>query len=259
MAHRVDEAPVFRQEEKDVSMKRRFTVISDNHGDLINKDDEKAFLNFCNDYKPHDRFHAGDNFDFRNLRKGVDPEEELDDPEPDFLAGLVFLDRYRPTVFLLGNHDHRLWRMVGDTRGIVRKYARDGIAQIEGALKAFKCKLLPYDIEGGAYHLGNDAVICHGYATGQQAVKQHVFSYRKKVVMGHVHSNQVVAVPSLGGLFGISIGGIADHDQMGYARQRFATLGWGKGWAYGTWDDKTGATEIHPMFKQGTKWLTTIG
>lgn len=241
-------------------MKRRFVAVGDNHGDLINKADEKAFLNFCADFKPHDRIHLGDNWDFRNLRKGVDPEEELDDPEPDFVAGLLFLERFKPTVLLLGNHDHRLWRMAGDTRGIVRKYARDGIAQIEAACKAIKCRMLPYDVANGAFELGKDAVFCHGYATGLQAVRQHVLSYRKKVVMGHVHTNQVVSVPALGKMFGMSVGGIADHDQMTYSRQRFATLGWGKGWSYGYEDTKTGATEIHPMFKQGNKWLrTTIG
>lgn len=240
-------------------MRRRFVTISDNHGDLNNRLDEKAFFDFCSDFKPHDRFHLGDNWDFRNLRKGVDPEEELDDPEPDFVAGLLFLERLKPTVFCLGNHDHRLWRMVGDTRGIVRKYARDGIAQIEGALKALKCQVLPYDIERGVYHLGSDTVLLHGFGTGVHAVKQHVLTYRKKVVMGHGHTNQLVYVPALGGLFGIMAGGTADHDVMTYARHRLATMGWGKGWTYGTWDDKTGATEIHPMFKQGTKWLTTIG
>lgn len=242
-------------------MKRRFIAVGDNHGDLINKDDEKAFLDFFHDFKPHERIHLGDNWDFRNLRKGVDPEEELDDPEPDFVAGLLFLERYKPTVLCRGNHDHRLWRMANDTRGIVRKYARDGIKQIEGALNGIKCRMLPYDIVLGEYQLGADLSFCHGYSTGLHAVRQHVFVYRRKVVFGHVHRNAMETIQASGGLYGMTVGGIADHDRMAYSRQRFATMGWGKGWAYGFWDDKTGATELHPMFKQGTQWLrpTTPG
>jgi predicted phosphodiesterase len=235
---------------------RKWVFISDSHGDLIDKRDEQAFLDFCSDYKPHDRIHGGDVWDFRNLRKGVDPEEELDDPEPDFIAGHLFLERFKPTVLCLGNHDHRLWRMVTSTRGIMRKYARDGIKQIEMGMKAMNCRILPYDIDDGEYQLGDDLSFTHGYSTNMSAVREHVTAYHgRKVVMGHVHRNEILATRTKGGVAGMSVGGIANHKQMNYARHRLATFMWGKGWAYGTWNTRTGKTTLFPMFKQGNLWL----
>lgn len=236
---------------------KRWVYISDTHGDLIDKDDEKAFLDFCADYKPHIRIHGGDIWDFRNLRKGVDPEEEFDDPEPDFVAGLLFLERFQPNIVCLGNHDHRLWRMVGSTRGIVRKYARDGIAQVEAAMKSLKCRMLPYDIDDGELQMGNDLSFAHGYSTNMSAVREHITLYHgRKIIMGHVHRNEVLAARVKGGVAGMSVGGIANHKRMQYARHRLATAMWGKGWAYGDVNLRTGVTTMYPMFKQGNLWLT---
>lgn len=236
-------------------MKRRFIAVGDNHGDLINKADEKAFLDFCADFKPHDRIHLGDNWDFRNLRKGVDPEEELDDPEPDLTAGFLFLERFKPTVFLCGNHDHRPWRMEKDTRGIVRKYARDGIKQIKDTLSALKCRFLPYDIEDGEYQHGEYSMV-HGYTCNKYSVSQHATIYRRSIIMGHLHRNEILTAQCTGGISGMCVGGLGDHKRMSYSRQRPATLAWGKGWSFGYWNDRTNKTEAFPIFKQGDLWLT---
>jgi hypothetical protein len=132
----------------------RWIAVGDNHGILVHKPSEKAFLDFCADYKPNHRIHFGDNcFDFANLRRGADPNEEGDDMEPDLTAGFLFLDRFKPTVFLAGNHDWRLWKLTVDARGLVRKFAKDGVNQILVTLKAMNCQFFEYNIDQ-YYRLG---------------------------------------------------------------------------------------------------------
>jgi hypothetical protein len=239
-----------------MSMKKRVVFVGDNHGDLIDKRDAKVFLDFCKDFKPHHKIHLGDNFDFRNIRKGVEPEEEMDDPEPDFTAGMLFLERYQPTVFLCGNHDHRLWRMLTSTKGLLRQYARTGIKQIMDELDSMKCRFLPYDVWDGEYRLG-DASFVHGYTCGMQAVKQTAMTYRRTIVMGHLHRNELMASPTTGRIFGMSVGGLGNHKKMNYARHRFATLAWSPGFGYGYHNERTDRVELFPMFKQGTLWPIT--
>lgn len=233
---------------------KRFVAVGDNHGSLINQEDCKTFLDFCADFKPHHRIHLGDNWDFANIRKGVDPEEEIDDPQPDWDAGYLFLERFRPTVFLCGNHDYRVFRLVKDARGLVRKYARDGIKEILANFERLKCRFIPYDVEEGIYRLG-DWSFMHGYSTGQNALTVHTTLVRGNVVIGHLHRNEMLPAKMIGGALGFCVGGLGDHKAMTYARHRPATTAWGKGWVYGHQDEKTGRLSVSPYFKLGNKWL----
>lgn len=230
-----------------------FVAIGDNHGDLIDGPDCKAFLDFCADFKPKKRVHLGDNWDFRNIRKGVDPEEELDDPEPDLIAGYLFLERYKPTAFLCGNHDHRIFRMVNDTRGIVRKYARDGANQILSTLKAMQCQFFPYDIEGGIYRVG-DWAFAHGYSAGINATREHASTYGN-IVIGHLHRNEIAATRRSDKAIGICAAGIGRHKEMTYARHRLATLAWSPGFVFGVENERTGKATAWLATKTGTQWL----
>jgi len=50
---------------------RRFVVIADNHGDMVDEVAGRALESFLSDFDPEVRVHAGDNWDFRNLRRGA--------------------------------------------------------------------------------------------------------------------------------------------------------------------------------------------
>ena len=76
------------------SKPRRFVVASDNHGDMADATATEALFAFIEDYKPEIRIHAGDNWDFRNLRKGASDDEKAASLEDDWDCGARFLERF---------------------------------------------------------------------------------------------------------------------------------------------------------------------
>jgi hypothetical protein len=221
---------------------KRWVAVGDNHGNLIHRPTAQRFFDFCKDYKPQIRIHLGDCWDFANLRRGADPREEGDDMEPDLNAGFAFLERFRPTVFLTGNHDHRLWRLQDDARGLVRQYAKDGVRSILKYLDGIGCFFVgDYDIRN-VYKLG-PVTFLHGFSANINAPAEHAGIYGD-CVMGHLHRNEKKRAKRFGGATGTCVGGLGDFDRMTYASQRLATHMWGRGWAYGESNEKTGKTTV---------------
>jgi predicted phosphodiesterase len=55
---------------------KRFVVVADSHGDMLDPEVAKALFAFLEDWKPEIRVHAGDAWDFRNLRRGAHDDEK---------------------------------------------------------------------------------------------------------------------------------------------------------------------------------------
>ena len=91
-----------------MSTPTRFVAFGDNHGDMADDNAVEALVEFIKDYKPTVRVHLGDCFDFRSLRRGVGNDAEgAESLIADIEAGEDFLERTKPTVYLMGNHEHR--------------------------------------------------------------------------------------------------------------------------------------------------------
>lgn len=224
---------------------KRWIAVGDNHGHMIHRPTAKRFFDFISDYKPHHKIHLGDNFDFGNLRRGADPREEGDDMEPDLTAGYLFLEKMRPTVFIPGNHDHRLFKMTDDARGLVRQFAKEGVKQLLDFLKSIKCSYAgDYHIKR-VYTLGN-LVFLHGFSANINSPAEHAAAYGS-CVMGHLHRNEMKSSKRNDGARGVCVGGLGDFEKMTYASQRLATHMWGRGWAFGEYNERTGktTTNIH--------------
>ncbi len=94
---------------------RPFTICGDSHGDMIDSKARKAFLDFCDAYRPDIRIHLGDAIDFRGWRKGASPEDKAESMQRDYDMGMQFLRDMGATVWLWGNHDKRVCRrMLGE-------------------------------------------------------------------------------------------------------------------------------------------------
>mgnify|MGYP003335182772 FL=1 len=219
----------------------RFIIVGDNHGDMIDPTCERALFAFIADFKPTIRVHLGDNWDFRNLRKGASDDEKAHSLAEDWEAGTDFARKFfdggKRKAFLRGNHDERLWHLAGSATGIMRDYANEGIRRAESVVKRAGAQMLPYDAALGIYALGKLSVL-HGYHHGVGACRMHAAIYRNSA-FGHVHTIETAPVPAIEPAEARSIGCLCRRD-MDYINAKTAKLRWGQGWAYGLlFDDGT--------------------
>ena len=219
----------------------RFVVCSDNHGDMADATATAALFDFMADYKPEIRIHAGDNWDFRNLRKGASDDEKAASLEDDWDCGSRFLEKFfrggSTNVFLRGNHDERIYDFRESATGLLRDYAADGIKRIEALMRKLNATMLPYDAETGIYELGKLTVL-HGYHAGIGATRQHANIYGNSI-FGHIHTIESAPVASREPAEARSIGCLCRRN-MGYINRKTAKLRWAQGWAYGVlFDDGT--------------------
>ena len=120
-----------------MSTPTRFIAFGDNHGDMVDPEAQDALLEFIKDYKPTVRVHLGDAFDFRSLRRGAGNDAEgAESLIADIEAGEDFLAKTKPTVYLMGNHEHRA-HALQHTSGsaLVRDYCAELEARIRTTAK----------------------------------------------------------------------------------------------------------------------------
>jgi len=241
---------------------RRFVVVSDNHGDMVDARASAALSAFLSDFKPSVRVHAGDCWDFRNLRRGASDDEKASSLEDDWSEGSEFFRNFfkggTENHFLLGNHDDRLWQYRRSATGLLRDYASDGIKRVEALCRASKAAMLPYDSALGILTLGKLSVL-HGYHAGASACRQHANVYGN-CLFGHVHTAESAPVASLEPAEARSIGCLCKRD-MDYINAKTGKLRWAQGWAYGLlFDDGTyhleQARNINGSFTYATAFKT---
>ena len=225
-----------------MSKGRRFVVASDNHGDQYDEPTFKALKSFLADFRPEVRIHAGDNWDFRNLRKGASDDEKAHSLEDDWEAGVewlrTFFDGGRENHFLRGNHDERLWHFAHNAAGLVRDYATEGIKRAERVVAQAKARMLPYDSRFGVLRLGHLRVV-HGYFAGLGAARRHSIAYGN-CIFGHTHSTDSAPVESIDGPAEARGIGCTCKIDMGYNQHMVGKLRHDNAWCYGVlFDDGT--------------------
>jgi len=241
---------------------KKFVFGTDSHGDMIDKNTRKAFLEFVDDYKPHIKIHGGDVFDFRPLRNGSGPEEKSESMYKDLAAGLSFIEEYQPTNILLGNHDDRLWKKAACwTDGILRDLCENILLEVEGNRMWKNAKVLPYDSRLGVLKIG-DLQFIHGYNSGIYAARTAIQCYKGTgtgVIMGHIHRFSSHEEPSLARAMGISCGCLCQTD-MPYNSKHLAKLGHANGWLFGEIHERKGTSpwEAWAVRKEGTTWLNPL-
>jgi hypothetical protein len=244
-----------------MSKTTRFVYAADSHGDKADPEALEALWAFCKDYlRPGDvRVAGGDHFDFRALRRGVGQgdAESGESLKADIDAGKDFLRRFRPTVYLWGNHEHRLDNLIGSSgSAMVRDYCQDIKDDINATARGAGAKtILPYHAEKGVYRLGPVAFI-HGYAHGENAtVKQglHYAQHGGALIHGHTHTLASIALTQHGSGNAFSAGCLCLKEEMGYADHRLATARWGSGFVAGWVDGRD--YKAHLIHKVGRRWV----
>tara|TARA_Y100000004_G_scaffold36286_1_gene38931 strand:- start:5695 stop:6426 length:732 start_codon:yes stop_codon:yes gene_type:complete len=232
---------------------KKFIFASDLHGDVQDPESVDVLLKYVDIYSPDVRVFGGDLFDFRNIRRGAGAAEKQDSMAADVEAGLDFLNRFKPNVLLLGNHDKRLWDTAEyHTHGIVQDAARQGVRDIMSKCRKLKCKVIPYNASNGYYDIGLVRFI-HGYHAGIYATKKHAEVYSRSggvVLHGHTHAIQYHSIPKVNGGAGMGVGCLAQTD-MSYNRHMTGRIMHENGFAYGYVDGKEWQVF---QAKKGKKW-----
>src|SRR5690606_21280541 len=207
---------------------RKWVFVADTHGDMIDHAAYAAFREFVKLFKPDLRIHGGDFVDLRALRQGATEDERAEGVKADVLEGIDFLKWYRPHALLLGNHDHRLWRVAQYARDHTkREYAAQLIDLIETELP--RTQFIPYG-KRNVYRMGHLKMI-HGYHSGLTAAKRAAEVYGS-VLMGHVHAIDHYSIPSIEPRMGWAVGCLCKLD-LDYNASQPNTLRQAHGWAYG--------------------------
>jgi metallophosphoesterase superfamily enzyme len=219
-----------------MSTETRIVVMGDNHGNEGDTDSLKAVLEFCKEFKPHHRVHLGDNWDLACLRKGIgkgDKESAWNVLREDMQAGKEWLEAYRPTHFLMGNHDDRVREQMEGTDSITKLEALQEVQlEMSKALRNAGTKhIRQYEVTEGYLDIGK-LTFTHGFAHGKNAAEKmanaYIANHGGGIVMGHLHRHEQLNVERRGG--GSSwICGCTCNLKMRYARRHLSTLKWQHG------------------------------
>lgn len=230
---------------------RKWVAGFDPHGINQDKDANAAFFRFIKDWKPTYRIAGGDIFDFKQLRKKADPHERRDSMAQDVAEGQLWLETFRPTHFLRGNHDERLWDYATQQEGIVADYAKLGVNRLTKLTDGFKCRMFPYNKREGVFTLGSLKFI-HGYLSGINAARRTAQIYGS-TVMGHGHGIMAQSIEGIEQRTGFMAGCLCKLE-LDYNRAQPGTLLWEHGFAYGVTNEKTGSFHYWQARKVDGVW-----
>jgi hypothetical protein len=229
---------------------QRFVACGDSHGDKADPSAVAAFHELCDWFKPTIRIAAGDHFDLRCLRRNASEGEKRERVQADIDAGLEFLKRFKPTHFLRGNHDERLWDAAISDDGKLADFASYLILDIKDVLGP-NCVMYPYHKRQGVLTLGQTKVI-HGYGTGVNAARRAGMVYGS-CLMFHVHAIDLQPVPGLERRVARACGCLCELDQD-YNRAHLQTLAQAHGFVYGLLLP-TGETVVWQAEKIAGRWF----
>lgn len=237
----------------------RWIFGSDNHGDMVCDEAVEKFLAFVKTWKPQWRIHGGDGMDLRCYRKGASADEKADGIRRDVQAHLLFLDKYRPQVFIEGNHDDRLRELAsfGKEGSRETEIAADLQDKLDDHYRKKKITVVRYGQERDWWQTPEGGPkFCHGKHHNMHIARAHYDTYEGPVVHGHGHrpdiyqgaSGCAISTPALARIWDLRY----DRNRPGKKKQR-------NGWSFGVINTKTGRGEGWIVKKEDGVWICPMG
>ena len=230
----------------------KFIFASDVHGDCQEPAANEALFSFIDIWKPKLRVFGGDLWDFRPLRRAANEDERRESMAADYEAGICWLKRFRPQIFLRGNHDERLWELASADKGVQSDYAMRGVVEILTLTEKMKCQMLPYHHRDGVYRLGSLKML-HGFHSGINAARQTALVYGSSLI-GHVHTIDEHSIPGLERRVARSVGCLCKLS-MDYQVRIPSHLRHSHGFAYGVVNEKNGNFFVWQAEEVDGKWI----
>jgi predicted phosphodiesterase len=239
---------------------KKILIVGDNHGDKVDLRCRDALFDFKSDFKPNVLVHLGDAWDYGSLRRGASAEEKSEHGKADHDEGKAFLKEFfkgkAEKHFVWGNHDMRPLDNAESTVGVMREHCENVFEDQMRTLRQCKVKDtdLFYDSRNGVCEIYPFRFV-HGYASAENAAKQHATMYGGKfpaVIAGHNHYSQYWREASLDTKEGWSCPCMCDLDPD-YARKNKRKLRHNTGWMYG-WYDKEDY-QLFTVEKRGNQYV----
>lgn len=210
----------------------KFVYLPDPHGDHQCERSNNMAYDFIQDFKPEHVIAGGDVFDFRNLRKGASQEDQMESMAKDVRMGKEWLRRFKPTVYLRGNHCERLWETAEyHANGMVMDIAQSGVNDIENIVAELGCHMIRY-WQGQVHKIGQ-AKFAHGHMCPMHTAKATAEFYGAGTTfVGHTHSVDYYRAKGIDRCEAFVCGCLSRLD-VKYAERRGNTSRWENGFAYG--------------------------
>jgi hypothetical protein len=211
---------------------KRFTFLSDTHGNKIDNVASHAAMKFVEEFKPHYRFAGGDYYELKAFRRGATKDEKRESMREDRRAAAGWLRWYRPTHVFEGNHDVRLRDIARAGNGPLSDYAQETFEEFESVLAELRATYFPYDKRLGRLKI-NGISFMHGFGNGgQNAARDHAKVYGD-CMFGHGHARDEQSVPFDGrDATGHMVPCLCDLD-MDFQRSALNTLRHSHGFGFG--------------------------
>lgn len=212
---------------------RKWMAVGCSHGSLIDPVAAETAILFAERWKPERRLHLGDVFDETAFRTGAkNTPDETASISDDLTAGLDFLECYRPTDILNGNHDDRVWKLAYHYNAIIAHAACSVINEfVSVAQKIGARHITHYDIRRSWIELGGTKFL-HGFMYGEQALRDHAEHFGNCVI-AHLHRPGMAPGRRADSPRAYCVSTLADIARLEYAKGRRATSMWAHGLAYG--------------------------
>lgn len=232
----------------------KFIFASDLHGNECNPEAVNKLLEFTVQFKPDIKVFGGDLFDFKALRRGASEEDRSCSMVKDVETGISFLKKWKPSVFLNGNHDKPRLELLAESRDAVKSdLAERLISDIDKEIRSVGAVQYPYDKKRGIYKLGQLSML-HGYAHGIGATRKHGMVYGS-CLHGHTHHIETVYIERHEKTVARSCGCLC-ATEMSYNKAQIGTLRQNNGWAYGIVNKATGNFYTLQAELIDGKWIT---
>lgn len=220
---------------------KRGIAIGCTHGDFANPALLAAVLNFCSIYKPHTRIHLGDYLDLAAFRGGAKgSKDEVRPLKDDIRGGFNFLEEYRPTHLINGNHDQRAAELADHHNQIIAAAGQKIVGEIDDLVKRLRCQhLAEYDINSSWIEIGGVKWL-HGFVWNEMFIRDHA-EMMGDCVIAHGHKTGEATGRRIDHPVCHCVGTLAAVPAMKYANRRRATLAWSAGFVWFEYTD----TECH--------------
>lgn len=233
---------------------KRYMAVGCNHGAHISEPAKKEVLDFKKDFEPHLTIHLGDALDTTSFRAGAaNTPDQLAPIEDDMVAGLDFIKQYAPDLWMLGNHEDRLWKLRNHPKQHTAFAAKTCIDRITDFCDEIGCEYVLYGgmFDPKSWKLIGDTLFAHGWIYNQNANRDNAESMGRDTVTAHTHRLGSAPGRHIGTPMGYSVGTLSEIRAMEYAKSRRNTGAWSGGIVYGEYkEDKTCTKNLHQIHRE---------